>query len=119
MKRVWVCLLCLIVLLAFCGCVRETGYWSYTGIYVKTSQGEHVLIHNASGKQEYFVLNPAEGCRSLDQLQTGDQITIKVPCVSYDEAELSERTVYKWERKLLGRTDVPQATLDFIENLFQ
>ncbi len=119
MKRMVSFWLCFLLFSSLCGCIQKTGYMEYTGTYVKTSQGEHVLIYNADGKQVYFLLHSADGCRSMDQLKTGDKITIQVPCVPYEEAELSERTVYEWERKLFGHIEVTQITLDTIENLLQ
>ena len=118
MKRVAIILLCAVLLFPVVGCFRVTGYMDYTGIYVKTNQGDHILIHTVEGKDAYFILLENE-CKSLDKLKTGDKITIQVPCVPYEEVILSERKVYDWERKLFGRTKVPQTTLDTIEELLR
>ena len=118
MKRMAAILFCTILLFSLVGCLQESGYMEYTGIYVKTTEGEHILISSVDGEEVYLILRE-EGCKSLDKLKNGDKITIQVPCVLYEESILSERKVYDWERKLFGRTKVPQTTLDTIEELLR
>lgn len=118
MKRIVCILACFLLLCACTGCLKpQTGGFVYEGTYVKAANGQHILIHSSDDGTEFFLLQAAENCKSLDKLKTGDKIKITVGCLAYEEAEFSERHVYDWSKSLFGRTDVPQATLEQIETL--
>lgn len=117
MKRIFTLLLCFAILAALCGCVQVTGEMKYSGIYVKTADGQHILIRSTEDGEEYFLLHERENCKSLDKLKTGDKIKITVACLAYEDVEFSERGVYDWSKVLFGHTDVSQETLDHIEEL--
>ena len=117
MKRVLTLLVCFALLSSLFGCVQATGEMTYEGIYVKAANGQHILIHSTDDSEEFFLLQVAENCKSLDKLKTGDKITITVGCLEYEDVEFSERCVYDWSKALFGHTDVPQATLEQIEDL--
>lgn len=116
MKRIIGYMICLISFLGLCSC-SQTGEMTYTGTYVKTIQGQSVLICSIDNGEEYFLLQQAEDCKAFDSLKTGDKITIYVPCLAYEDGIFTERTVYRWEKKLFGHTDVSQSVLDNIEGL--
>ena len=118
MKRILALVVCFILLSSFAGCLKpQTGGWIYEGIYVKAANGQHILIHSSDNGTEFYLLEEAENCKSLDKLKTGDKITIKVGCLAYEDAEFSERCVYDWSKALFGHTNVSQATLEQIEDL--
>lgn len=110
-------MICLVCLLGLTGCSPSTGEMTYTGTYVKASQGQNVLICTTENGTGYFLLQKAKDCKDFDNLETGDEITIYVPCIAYEDEILSERTVYKYEKKFGGHTDVSQMVLDDIEAL--
>ena len=110
-------LICMASLLGLLGCSPSTGEMAYTGVYVKASQGQNVLICTTENGTGYFLLQRAEDCKDFETLRTGDEITIYVPCLAYEDEILSEMTVYKWEKKLFGHTDISQMVLDDIEEL--
>lgn len=117
MKRIIALLLGFVFLSSLLGCSPETGYMTYTGIYVETSEGQSVLIHSVDGREEYYLLHESENCNPFDNLKTGDKITILCPCLAYEDAILSEKTVYKWDRKVFGHIDVSLDTLNHIDDL--
>ena len=117
MKRVLTLLVCFALLSSLFGCIQATGEMTYEGIYVKAANGQHILIHSTDDSEEFFLLQVAENCKSLDKLKTGDKIKITVACLAYEDVEFSERRVLDWSKALFGHTDVPQATLEQIEDL--
>ena len=119
MKRILALMISMSFILLLSGCSPSTGEMTYTGTYVKTSQGQNVLIHTAENGKEHFLLQKAENCRDFDTLKTGSKITVYVPCLAYENEILTEMTVYKWKKKLFSHTDISQAVLDTIEELLQ
>ncbi len=117
MKRVLALLVCFALLSSFFGCRPATGEMIYSGIYVKAENGQHILICSTDDGEEYFLLQEAENCKSLDRLKTGDKIKITVACLAYEDVEFSERRVLDWSKVLFGHTDVSQSTLEHIEDL--
>ncbi len=106
-----------VCILGLIGCSTSTGEMKYKGIYVKASQGRSVLMCTTENGIRYFLLQKAEECKEFDDLETGDEITIYVPCIEYEDEVLSERTVYKYKKNVLGQKDVSQKVLDDIEKL--
>lgn len=117
MKRFFTLLVCLTLLFTLFGCTPATGEMTYTGIYVKAANGEHILINSTDSGDEFFLLQAAGSCKSFDTLETGDKITITVASLAYETVELSERSVLDWSKSLSGHTDVTQTTLDHINDL--
>lgn len=117
MKRFLALLVCFALLSSLFGCTQATGEMTYEGIYVKTENEQHILIHSTDDGEEFFLLRAAEDCESLDALETGDNIKITVACLAYESVEFSERNVRNWSKSLSGHTDVSQATLEHIHDL--
>lgn len=117
MKRFLTLLVCFVLLSSLFGCTPATGEMTYEGIYVKTANVQHILIHSTDDGEEFFLLQAAKNCKSLDSLDTGDKITITVASLAYETAELSERSVLDWSKSLSEHTDVPQTTLEHIHDL--
>lgn len=117
MKRILILLVCFLLLSSLFGCMQATGETTYEGIYVKASSGQHILIHIGNDGEEFFLLQVADNCKSLDELKAGDKIKITVPCLAYEDVDFSERHVLDWSKALFGHTNVSQATLEQIEDL--
>ena len=117
MKRILTLMIYISFILLLSACSPSTGEMTYTGTYIKTSQGQSVLVHTNENGKEYFLLQKAKNCNDFDTLKTGDKITIYVPCLAYEDEIPSIRTVYKWKKKLFGHTNISQTVLNTIEEI--
>lgn len=117
MKHFFAFLVCFALLSSLLGCAPATGEMTYEGIYVKAANGQHILIDNTDDGEQFFLLNLAEDCRSMDELETGDNIKITVACLAYENVKFSERRVLDWSKASSGHTNVPQTALDQINEM--
>lgn len=117
MKRFFTLLVCFALLSPLLGCTPVTGEMTYEGIYVKAANEQHILIHSTDDGEEFFLLQLAENCSSLDELKIGDHIKITVACLAYENVEFSERCVLNWSKAIFGHTNVSQVTLDQINDM--
>lgn len=117
MKRFFTVLVCFALLSSLLGCAPATGEMTCEGIYVKAANGQHILIDNTDDGEQFFLLRLAENCRSLDGLETGDHIKITVAALAYENVKFSERRVLDWSKASSVHTNVPQTTLDQINDM--
>lgn len=120
MKRLLAFLLCLMLLSGLAGCALMDGEMQETGIFVRTQEGLPVFIcePRQDGTQYILLLDEwGDECKSTENLQTGDKLTVTLPTVPYEEEGLTEIYLIKWRKHWFGHTEVSQETLDNIESL--